>query len=98
MANFKRGRIKDSRAGCLMCKSHKANAEVGRERRREQRASAEFEDTAENGERVSNGRTYDVCPDCNGTGRCPNGTDCRDENCYYGVCPLCYGEKVYATG
>jgi len=30
MAHFKRGRSKNRRAGCLMCKSHKANGMKGR--------------------------------------------------------------------
>jgi hypothetical protein len=29
MANFKRGRAKNRRAGCLMCKPHKANGSKG---------------------------------------------------------------------
>ena len=29
MANFKRGRAKNRRAGCLMCKWHKANGVKG---------------------------------------------------------------------
>ena len=29
MANFKRGRAKNRRAGCLMCKPHKANGRKG---------------------------------------------------------------------
>jgi len=36
--------------------------------------------------RVSNGQHYDFCPDCKGTGRCP---DCPD-----GVCVLCSGMKI----
>jgi hypothetical protein len=35
--NHKRGRKKDSRAGCLMCKPHKANAYVGQERQMRKR-------------------------------------------------------------
>ena len=35
--NHKRGRKKDSRAGCLLCKPHKANAEVGSERQQRKR-------------------------------------------------------------
>lgn len=29
MANFKRGRAKDRRAGCLWCKPHKSNGQKG---------------------------------------------------------------------
>jgi hypothetical protein len=91
MANFKRGRMKDSRSGCLMCKPHKANAEVGRERRRRER-EAFADDTLP----VTNGGDQvDWCPDCGGTGRCPGHPDCHDENCVDGVCPLCSGSKIY---
>ena len=37
--------------------------------------------------RVSNGRFYDWCPDCGGTGKCD---DCPD-----GVCVLCGGTRIY---
>jgi hypothetical protein len=30
MANFKRGRPKNARSGCLLCKRHKSNAQKGR--------------------------------------------------------------------
>jgi len=35
--NHKRGQKKDSRSGCLLCKPHKTNAEVGRERQQRKR-------------------------------------------------------------
>lgn len=35
--HHKRGKRKDARAGCLLCKPHKANAAVGSDRRRRER-------------------------------------------------------------
>lgn len=81
--NHKYGRKKDSRAGCLLCKPHKANALVGQDRQIRKR-----EAILPDAPRVSNGRFYDFCPDCNGTGRC------SDSCCNNGVCPMCGGAKI----
>lgn len=81
--NHKYGRRKDSRAGCLLCKPHKANAYVGQDRQ-----ARKQEAFAADSPRVSNGRFYDWCPDCNGTGRC------EESCCEGGVCPCCDGAKI----
>ena len=80
--NHKYGRKKDSRAGCLMCKPYKANAVVGQDRQLGKRELPE-------NVKVSNGRFYDWCPDCNGTGRC-NCLDCKGKTCL-----LCGGSRIY---
>lgn len=81
--NHKYGRKKDSRAGCLLCKPHKANALVGQDRARRRR-----EAILPDAPRVSNGQFWDWCPDCDGTGRCNCG-DCEGKTCL-----LCGGTRI----
>jgi len=65
---------------CVLCTDGRIN--IGGDRR--QRKEDAF---APDAPRVSNGRYYDWCPDCNGTGRCD---DCPD-----GVCVLCGGSRIH---
>lgn len=41
--NHKRGKRKDARAGCLMCKPYKVNAVVGCDRRKRERTAMQNE-------------------------------------------------------
>lgn len=78
--NHKRGRPR-SQVRCSLCTDAREN--IGGDRRRRERDAV-----AANSPRVSNGRFYDWCPECGGTGRCNCG-DCD------GVCVLCGGSKIY---
>ena len=79
--NHKRGRPKDRRAGCLLCKPSKSNGVKGADR-------VARNSTPPENPRVSNGRFYDWCPDCDGTGRCNCG-GCKGETCL-----LCSGTRI----
>ncbi len=83
MANFKRGRPR-KQVRCTLCTDSRENRGGPRQ---QERREAFASDTPP----VTNGRgETDWCPDCNGTGRCPDDhVDCD------GVCPLCGGAKVY---
>lgn len=80
--NHKRGRPKDRRAGCLLCKPHKSNANKGSERNRRNDLPPEEYRNCVGGE-------WDFCPDCNGSGRCYC-PDCRGKTCM-----LCGGSRIY---
>ena len=82
--NHKRKRRKNARAGCLMCKPHKAN-HADRRTLAEQRLDAA--DKAE-----AKALPPPTCPDCSGTGICDCGT-CQADDCR---CTLCGGTGVYS--
>jgi hypothetical protein len=88
MANYKRGKPR-KQVRCTLCTDGRENR--GGPRQQEKRA-AFAPDTPP----VTNGGDEsDWCPDCNGTGRCPDHPDCHNDYCVDGVCPLCMGAKTY---
>jgi hypothetical protein len=88
MAHFKRKGPKSTRAGCLLCKPHKHQADHRQERTRNEREAQEWEEQSRI-RHVPGARHYDFCPDCDGTGRC-NCTDCKGKTCL-----LCGGTRIY---
>lgn len=77
--NHKRGKPRE-KVRCTLCTDGRQN--IGGERLERER-DALLPDAP----RVSNGRFYDFCPDCDGTGKC--------DDCPNGVCVLCGGSRIY---